>query len=178
MIKNKKKHKRVKYPAWCQVALPSYCSPISVFICGVTPFRIGLKSAKSLPVKKIVKLSLFLPLTKKFFSFQVKVLKCEEKLNNHFAELKFFQVRIKQRIHLWREMHRLARHLDEILTTYSEFLRPEFDLLFEFEKEKYLPRTERIEYPVAMRMGLDTLPFPLNGFLQGVSLIGLGVRSR
>lgn len=190
MLKFKKRAERIKYPALCQVAVSSYPLPISIFIRDFSFSGMGLESSKSLSKGEIINLSIFLPFSRKFLTSKAQVVRCEKGLATYLVGLKFIGMKLKQRFRLWKEMRWLRRNINELISSYSHIVTPEIEKLMELmeaevegiyrvkEGETYHPRAKRVKYPVVVRVGLSTVPFPISSFLQDISLTGLGLRSK
>jgi len=190
MVKLKRKAERIRYPALCQIAVSSYPLPISIFIRDLSFSGLGLESSKPLRKGEIVNLSIFLPFSRKFLTSKAKVVRCEKGLATYIVGLKFIGMKLKEKFRLWKEMHWLQRNIEDLVSSYSHLVSPETERLMDLmeeeveaiyrvkEGESYHPRAKRVKYPVVVRIGLAHLPFPISGFLQDISLTGLGMRTK
>lgn len=190
MLKLKRRSERIKYPALCQIAIPSHPLPISIFIRDFSFSGMGLESSKTLSKGEIINLSIFLPFSRKFLTSKAQVVRCEKGLATYIVGLKFVGMKWKQKFRLWKEMRWLRRNIEELVSSYSHIVTPETERFMELmeaevegiyrvkEGESYHPRAKRVKYPVIVRIGLSTVPFPISGFLQDISLTGLGLKSK
>lgn len=190
MYRIKRRAERIRYPALCQIGHRSYSTPIAVFFRDISLTGIGLESPKPLSLKEIVNLSIFLPVSKKFLALKAQVIRCEKGLATYILGLKFVKTRLREKFLLNRELSWLIRHGEEIVSAYSYILTPEGERIRELAEEsiteeekqlrmvpQYQPRARRVKYPVPVRIGLNSLPFPVSGFLQDISLTGIGLKT-
>lgn len=190
MVKLKERAERIKYPALCQIAIPSHPLPISIFIRDLSFTGLGIEASKPLAKNEIINLSIFLPFTRQFLTSKAQVVRCEKGLATYIVGLKFIGMKLKQRFRLWKEMRWLRRNIEHLVSSYSHIMTPEMERLMKLmeteieavykvkEGEGYHPRAKRVKYPIIVRIGLTNVPFPISGFLQDISLTGLGLKSK
>jgi len=190
MVRLIKRARRIKYQILCQIATSSHPLPVPVLIRDLSLGGLGIEVGRPLEKNEIINISVFLPLSKKFLNSRALVMRCHKDSIAYTAGLKFIEMKWREKFHFWKEMRWLSRNVEKIFSSPAHPVTKEEERLREFmeneikivpqvkENKVHSPRAMRTKYPITVWIGLPNAPLPIAGFIQDVSLTGLGLKSR